>query len=204
MQFVRGLERWTVQPRCPRHVQVRFVDRSHLHLRREVHQHLVNFLRALAVALRVSIHKNGVRTKLGRGSQRQRRMYSKPSRLVRSRRHYPALVTLSSDNDSLAFQRRIVQLLHRDEECIHIDVEDGSGESRQLGCDGHERIVAAKGKAPHSRKLSAALTITKNAVKPAPSPAPEAYLAPASPARRSCRTHGRKRSRKSLCSCHSA
>src|ERR1700683_899528 len=91
----------------------------------------------------MSIDEDGLWTKLGRGSQRQGRMYSELARLVRSRRNHSALMALSADHNRLALECRIVQLFHRDKECVHINVEDGAGESRQARGDGHERIVAA-------------------------------------------------------------
>ena len=51
---------------------------------------------------------------------------------------------LPADDDSLPFQRWIVQFFHGDEERIHVDVEDGAGESRDVGGRGHDgRILAA-------------------------------------------------------------
>ena len=81
-------------------------------------------------------------------------MDSELARLVGCRGDYTALVALTSDDYGFAFQRRIIEFFDGDEEGVHIDVEDGAGESRQLGCDGHVRIVAAR-KAPERRSGTA-------------------------------------------------
>src|SRR5579863_5433028 len=126
-------------------------------------------------------------------------MHSEFARLVGCCGNYPALVALPSDDYGFAFQRWIVQFLHRDKERIHIDVEDGSGESRQLRCDGHERIVAAKS-AGAALRGSAEGGCPHRRARPGLSLAPPpACFASASRARKSFRTPAPMRSRKSLC-----
>ena len=215
VQLVRSFQRRTVQPRRARHVEVGLVDRSHLDLRRECRQHFIDFFGTLAVALGMPVDKDGIRTKLRRSSQRQRRMHPKLPRLIRCRRHHPALVALSTDDDGFAFQRGIVEFFHRHEEGVHIDVEDGAGESRQLRCDGHERIVPAAFGALSRSGLSSrpngchpdrseGLQGLGGFSRPAPSPALAPPPASASPAHKPSRTRALKRSRKNLCSCHYA
>ena len=48
---------------------------------------------------------------------------------VRSRRNNAALIPLASHDNRLAFQRGIEEFLDRDEERVHINVEDGLGRS---------------------------------------------------------------------------
>ena len=81
----------------------------------------------------MSVDEDGVRTLLGRSAQRHGGMHSELARFIRCRRDHAALVPLSADHDRLAFQRRIEQFFHRDEEGVHIDVEDGAGEGGLLG-----------------------------------------------------------------------
>ena len=79
----------------------------------------------------VAVHENGVRTKLGGGTQGHSRMHTKLASFIRCGSHNSPLVALSSNDDSLAFERRIEQLFHGDEESIHVDVEDGFDLTRQ-------------------------------------------------------------------------
>src|SRR5690349_13423479 len=53
-------------------------------------------------------------------------MNSKLARGIRCCSHDAALIRLASDYDGLPLQRRVVQLLHRHEKGIHVDVKDDS------------------------------------------------------------------------------
>ena len=114
-----------VEPLGARHVDVGFVDGDHLQLGRETVKDSVNFLRAVAVARGMPGDEDGVRTKPGRGTQRHGGMHSELARLIGGRSYNAALVGRSSDDNRLILQRRIVELLHRDEESVHVYVEDG-------------------------------------------------------------------------------
>src|SRR5947209_20381961 len=81
----------------------------------------------------MAVHENRTRAKLGCGSQGHGGMHAKFARLVRCSRNYSALVALASDYYCLPFQRRIVKLFHRDEEGVHVNVEDGFGGGRHGG-----------------------------------------------------------------------
>src|SRR5207245_11217256 len=81
----------------------------------------------------MAVHENRTRAKLGCGSQGHGGMHAKFARLVRCSRNYSALVALASDYYCLPFQRRIVKLFHRDEEGVHVNVEDGFGGGRRVG-----------------------------------------------------------------------
>ena len=81
----------------------------------------------------MSVDKDRMRTLLGRGSQRHGRMHAKLAGFIRRGRNDAALVALPANDDSFAFQRRIEEFFHRDEESVHIDVEDGARERGLLG-----------------------------------------------------------------------
>src|SRR5580698_2050444 len=69
-------------------------------------------------------HKDRVRAKLVRGSQRQRRMYAEFARFVRGRRDHPALIAFAAHYNSFALQGRVEELFHRHEKRVHVDMED--------------------------------------------------------------------------------
>ena len=132
MQVWAALQRGAVQAFRACHVEIGFVDRSHLHLRRERTQDVMNFLRALAIAVRMSVDKDGLRTKLRRRAQRHGRVHSEFARLIRRCGDHAAFVALSAHHNCFAFQRGIKQLFHRDEEGVHVDVEDGFGGGHEV------------------------------------------------------------------------
>ena len=91
----------------------------------------------------MTIDEDGVGTLLGGGAQRHGGMDSELAGFVGGGGHYPALVALPANDDCFTFQRRIVELLHRDEEGVHIDMEYGAGERGLLGGSHAGRILAA-------------------------------------------------------------
>ena len=111
----------------------------------------MNFLRTLAVTLGMSVDKDRLRTHLGRRAQRHGGMDSEFAGFIGGRGDHAALVALPTDHDGLALQRGIEELLHGDEEGVHIDVEDGAGEGGLLGGSHAAGILAAK--APGHRQL---------------------------------------------------
>src|SRR5579863_2424386 len=112
------------------HVEIGFVNRRHLDQRRERSEYAINLFRALAIPLRMAVYEDGMRAKLGRRAQRHGRMNSKFTRFVGGSRDYAPLVALASHHHGFAFEGRIEQLFHRDEERVHVYVEDGFGEPR--------------------------------------------------------------------------
>src|ERR1700757_2080816 len=142
MQIVCGFERRTVQSRRSAHVEISFIDRSHLNLRSECAQDSVDLFRAFAVTLWMSVNEDGMRTLLGRSPKRHCGVDSELASFVRRRGNDTALVALSTDNDRLSFQRGIVKFLHRDKERVHVDVEDGAGKRGLLGSSHAARILA--------------------------------------------------------------
>src|SRR5208282_6933812 len=87
-------------------------------------------------------------------------MHPKFACLVRSGRNHAALMALAANHDSFAFQRRVREVFHRDEEGVHIDVEDGAGESRGVGGCGHAEGILAVTAGP--RSVHSALVKTKS------------------------------------------
>src|SRR5215472_7475279 len=53
-------------------------------------------------------------------------MHAKFACFVRGCRDHAPLVRLPTDHDRFRFQRRVEQLLHRDKECVHVNVKNGS------------------------------------------------------------------------------
>lgn len=143
MQSVRGFQRRPVQSVSAGHVEISFVNRRHFDLWAERAQNFVDFLRTLTVALGMSVDKYGMRTLLGRGTQRHGRMHAKLACFVRGCGNHATLVPLPADHDRLAFQRRIEEFFHGNEESVHIDVEDGAGEPGLLGGSHAEESLAA-------------------------------------------------------------
>jgi hypothetical protein len=61
MQSVRRLERWPVQPPRACQIDVGFIDRGHLDLRRKLRQNMKDFFRILAVSRRLPVHEDRLR-----------------------------------------------------------------------------------------------------------------------------------------------
>src|SRR2546423_12716846 len=81
----------------------------------------------------MAVDKNCVGTLLGGGAQRHGRMNSELARFVRRRGDHPTLVALSAYNHRLTFQTGIEKFFHGDEECVHVDMENGAGEGGLVG-----------------------------------------------------------------------
>src|SRR5712664_2569291 len=98
----------------------------------------------------MSFHKNGLGTKLGGGPQRHCRVHTELARCVGGRRDHASFVALPAHDDRSALERWVVQLLHRHEERVHIDVEDDFGVG---GIHGSAyRMMANDGAAVNTRK----------------------------------------------------
>ena len=65
MEPMGSTQGWAMKARSSGHVEIGFVNRSHLDQRRERRQYAIDFLGTLAITLGMSIHKDGVRTELG-------------------------------------------------------------------------------------------------------------------------------------------
>src|ERR1700719_3626810 len=84
---------------------------------------------ALAIAVGMAVDEDGMRAKCGRGTQGHGGVHAKFAGFVGRRRNYPSLIALSAHDHSLAFQFRREQFFHRHEESVHVDAENGGGES---------------------------------------------------------------------------
>ena len=145
MELMRSSQRRAVQALGTAHVEIGFVDRRHFDLRRKSAEHFVNLFGTLAVALGMSVDEDGVRALLGCGAQRHGGMDSELAGFVGSGGDHSTLVALPANDNGFAFQRRIVEFLDRDEEGVHIDVEDGARERGLLGGSHAWRILAGGG-----------------------------------------------------------
>ena len=115
-------------------VQIGFVDRRHLHFRREALQHFINLVRVFDVALAVAVDEDRLGAEFVGGPQGHGRVHAELARRVRCRRDHAALVGPPADHHRLAFERRIEQLFDGDEERVHVEMEvefHGPGSSRE-------------------------------------------------------------------------
>ena len=77
VEQVSGAERRAVQPFGAGHIEIGFIDRSHLDLRRERGQHPMHFFRTLPIAIGMAVDEDGLRAKLGCGAQRHGGVHAK-------------------------------------------------------------------------------------------------------------------------------
>src|ERR1700758_4520772 len=115
-----GFERRSVQALGSGHLEIRFIDGCHFELRCEGAEHVVYLLRKFAVTLGMPVDENGVWALLGRRTQRHGGVNTELSGFVRRRADNAALVPLTPDDESLPFQRWIVEFFHGHEEGIHV------------------------------------------------------------------------------------
>src|ERR1700674_3324070 len=137
MELMRGTQWPTVQALSPGHVEIGLIYRSHLDQRRKTAEHFVHLPGILAIAVRMSVHKNRLRTEFRRRPQRHGRVHAKLPRRIGSGRDHSPFVPLPAHYHRLAFQRRIKQFLDGHEEGVHIDVKDGAQRGsthRSPGC----------------------------------------------------------------------
>ena len=126
VQQVGGAQGRAVQAFGAGHIEVGLVDGGHLHQRREGLQHVVDLVRAFAVALGVAVDEDGMRAELVGGAQRHGGMDAELARRIGRRGDHAALVRTAAHHHGLAFQGRVEQLFHRHEEGVHVDVEVGA------------------------------------------------------------------------------
>ena len=125
VQGVCGAQWRPVQAIGSGHVEIRLVDRSHLHQWRERVQHFIDLGGTLAIAVGMAIYENRVRTEFGGRAQGHGRVHAELAGLIGCGRDDAAFIALSAHHHGFSFQRRIRQFLHRHEEGVHVDVEDG-------------------------------------------------------------------------------
>src|ERR1700726_3482424 len=136
MKLMRGTQWPTVQALSPGHVEIGLIYRSHLDQRRKTAEHFMYLLRILAIAIRMPVYKNRLRTELRRRPQRHGRVHAKLPRRIGSGGDHAPFVPLPAYHHRLAFQRRIKQFFDGHEEGVHIHVKDGArgGAHRSPGC----------------------------------------------------------------------
>src|ERR1700732_1647227 len=93
----------------------------------------------------MSVDEDGLRAHFSRGAQGHGRADAELPRFVGCRRDHAALAALASDDYGLAFQTSVEKFFHGNEEGVHIDVEDGAGESGLVSGRHAMRILAAVG-----------------------------------------------------------
>ena len=101
VQLVRGLERRAVQALGAGQVEIGFVDRGHLDLRRKLLQHFVDFVRVFDVALAVAVDEDRLRAEFVGGPQGHGRVDAELARRVGCRRDHAALVGPPADDHGL-------------------------------------------------------------------------------------------------------
>src|ERR1700674_2698072 len=84
----------------------------------------------------MALDEDGLWANFVRGSQRHGRVHAELARRIRCRRHHAALVRTASHHHRLAFERGIKQLLDRDEEGIHVEMEKRSHGLRAIATRG--------------------------------------------------------------------
>ena len=136
-----GFERRAVQPLGTGQVHVGLVDGCHFDLWRKMIQDFERPMRIIPVAVGVAIDEDGVRAEFAGGPQRHGRMYAELARLIRRRGNYAALIRPPTDDHGFPLQRRIEQFLDRNEEGVHIDMENGFRHGGELPSRDHEEAV---------------------------------------------------------------
>ena len=106
-----------------RDIEEGFIQRDRLDLVRIVTEDSVNGARDLLIALKVRGHKRDMRTAPASLSPRHRRAYTEAPSLVARSTDHPSML-LPPDGDGDTTQLRMIMLLYRGIEGIHIDVYD--------------------------------------------------------------------------------
>ena len=94
--------------------------------RSESQKHLPRRCRGFAVALGMAFKKSRLRAEPRSLAQRHAGVHAEFARRIGGGRHHAALVGASAHNHGTSPQRRIVELLHRDEKRVHIDMKVGA------------------------------------------------------------------------------
>ena len=105
------------------HIQIRLIKRQRLDEIAIVGEDRVDLLRDGAVHFETRPHEHQIGATPERSDRRQRGLHPEGARLIARRRHHAARGAMP-DRDRLAAERRIVALLHRGEERVHVDMDD--------------------------------------------------------------------------------
>src|SRR6266481_2144777 len=83
----------------------------------------------------MAIEIDGMRAKAPSRAQRHRRMHAELARFITSCGDYAALIRSAADDDGFATQFGPLQQFDRDEEGVHVDVQNGSDAGQRLLVD---------------------------------------------------------------------
>ena len=125
-KFVSGGERRSVQAFGAGEIEIGFVDRGHFDDRRKLSRESWRRDRSIRRRAVVAVEKNCVGAKLPSGAQRHRGMDAEFPRFVARRGNHAALIGLAAHDYRLAAQFRSLQQLDRNEERVHIDMQNRS------------------------------------------------------------------------------
>jgi hypothetical protein len=126
VEQVCGLERRSIEALGAGDIEIGFVDGGHFDQRGKVLEHGVDLLRIFAVAGGVAVDEDGLRAEFVCGAQGHGGVDAEFARGVGGGGNYAALVGAAADDDGLAFEGRVVELFHGNEEGVHVDVEEGA------------------------------------------------------------------------------
>jgi hypothetical protein len=113
-------------PGVLRHIQIRLVERQRLDERRHAPVDGKHLFRHPAILLKVGAHDDQRGAQAHRPRHRNRRPDAVRPGLVTRRRYHAALGGIATDDNRFALERRIVALLDRRVERVHVDVEDSA------------------------------------------------------------------------------
>ena len=126
-----------------RHVQIGLVERQRLDQRRVVGEDRVDLPRHRLVHVEARRHEHELRAHPPRRHRGHRRAHAETPRLVARRRHHAAFAA-PADRHRPAAQRRVVALLDRGVERIHVDMDDPARRIRHAWppCQNPVRVAA--------------------------------------------------------------
>ncbi len=105
-------------------IKIGLIDGNHLYDGRELLKDPVDLARVLAVFAMLTAQEDRVRAEFFGRPNRHGGVNAKFARLVTCRRHHATSVGVGAHHHGFALQRRILKLLHRYEECVHVDMEN--------------------------------------------------------------------------------
>src|ERR1700730_1091494 len=106
-------------------IEVRFVDRYHFEDLRKLPEDGGHAIAPFRIERVPAIEEDRMRTETPRGTQGHRRVDSKFSCFIARSRHHAALVGSSAYDYRLAAKLRPLQQFHRDEEGVHVHMQNG-------------------------------------------------------------------------------
>src|ERR1700693_586448 len=122
-KFVRGGQRWPVQPFRARQIEIRLVDGHHFNHWRKVREYPRDPVAPLRVLRVVSIKKNRVRTQPSRSSQGHRRLNAKFPRFIARCGNYSTLIGAPAHHNWLTTKLGTLQQLHRNKKRVHVHMQ---------------------------------------------------------------------------------